>query len=168
MSGNQRRENILNYLHANDSAYPARKFAEMYNVSRQVIVGDIALLRAEGHAIIATSKGYIFKHPQEGLIRKNIVMNHNQDQTRLELEIFVKHNVLVESVTVEHPVYGELTGQLNIKNHEDIDDFLSLEAELLSTLTDGVHIHTIYYPQDLDFNELYHDLDHNQLLYHND
>ena len=100
--------------------------------------------------------------------KKYIAVNHNKAETRLELETFIKHNVLVESVTVEHPAYGEITGQLNIKSQEDVDDFLALNPELLSTLTDGVHIHTILCHSDLDYINLKKDLNKLNILYEND
>lgn len=168
MSGNQRREKILNLLATSTKATPARSIADKYNVSRQVIVGDIALLRAEGHPIIATNKGYLIKEVIEGMIKKYIAVNHSKEETRIELETFIKHQSIVESVTVEHPVYGEITGQLNIQNQDDIEDFLTLKPELLSTLTQGVHIHTILCPSDNDYIKLKQALKDLNILYEND
>lgn len=168
MDGNQRRNKILTLLSTSTKAMPAREFAENYDVSRQVIVGDIALLRAEGHPIIATNKGYMIKEKIEGMIKKYIAVNHTKEETRQELEAFIKHGVIVESVTVEHPAYGEITGQLNIKTQEDIENFLDIKPELLSTLTQGVHIHTILCNSDETYNILKEDLQKQSLLYEND
>ena len=48
---------------------------------------------------------------------------------------------------IEHSVYGELTGTLNIFDQADADHFNQKvqagEASLLSELTEGVHVHTI-------------------------
>lgn len=168
MSGNTRREGILKRLSTSEVTIPARIFAEEFDVSRQVIVGDIALLRAEGHPIIATNKGYMIKEEIEGLLKKHIVMNHRKDETRQELETFVNHGIIVESVTVEHPAYGEITGQLNIKTMEDIEEFLRLEPGLLSALTQGVHIHTILCADDASYAEVKENLKDQGLLYQND
>lgn len=168
MSGELRRAKILNSLSISTHAIPAREFADNYEVSRQIIVGDIALLRAEGHPIIATNKGYMIKEKIDGMIKKYIAVNHTKGETRLELETFIKHKVIVESVTVEHPAYGEITGQLNIKTQEDVEDFLSLKPELLSTLTHGVHIHTILCLTDSDYNNLKAELNKLDILYEND
>lgn len=168
MSGNKRRQEILKELSNSERPIPARIFADEFSVSRQVIVGDIALLRAEGHPIIATNKGYLIKEETEGLLKKYIAMNHQKEQTRQELETFVKHGIVVESVTVEHPAYGEITGQLNIQTKEDIDEFLSLEPELLSALTRGVHIHTILCPDNHTYLKVKKDLNSQGLLYQND
>lgn len=167
MNGEERRKLILQTLLNSETAIPARKFAEEYDVSRQIIVGDIALLRAEGNDIIATNKGYIIKSLDTSYIKKEIAMCHSKEDTRKELETFVKHGIIVESVTVEHPVYGEITGQLNIKTPEDIDDFLSLMPELLSTLTEGVHIHTIYFKHKEQYEKLLIDLKTLNFLYSN-
>lgn len=167
MNGNERRNRILKKLSLSKKAVPARELAEIYDVSRQVIVGDVALLRAEGQPIIATNKGYLMKLAIKGMLQKTIAVQHNADETRLELETFIKHKVIVESVTVEHPVYGEITGQLNIQDQNDIEDFLSLEPELLSTLTQGVHIHTLLCPSDINYEELEKELKELNLLYEN-
>lgn len=168
MSGKKRRGAILKELSNSVHAVPARIFADKFDVSRQVIVGDIALLRAEGHPIIATNKGYMVKQETAGLPKKYIAMNHQKEETRQELETFVKYGIVVESVTVEHPAYGEITGQLNIKTKEDIEEFLRLEPELLSTLTEGVHIHTILCADDAAYAKVKEDLKKQGLLYEND
>ena len=167
MSGNVRRAKILKKLSNSVEPIPARIFADEFDVSRQVIVGDVALLRAEGHLIIATNKGYMIKEEAEGLLKKYIAMDHRKEETRQELETFVKHGIVVESVTVEHPAYGEITGQLNIKTNEDIDEFLKLEPELLSALTQGVHIHTILCVNNAAYAEVKEDLNNQGLLYQN-
>lgn len=168
MSGDTRRGEILRELANSDRAIPARKFADSFTVSRQVIVGDIALLRAEGHPVIATNKGYIIKEEIEGMLKKYMAMNHTKEETKLELETFVEHGVIVESVTVEHPAYGEITGQLNIKTTKDIEEFLNLEPELLSALTEGVHIHTILYSDEATYTAVKEDLNNLGLLYKDD
>lgn len=168
MNGNQRRNRILTVLSTASKAIPAREFADTFNVSRQVIVGDIALLRAEGHPVIATNKGYMIKEIIKDRIKKYMAVNHTKEQTRQELETFIKHGVIVESVTVEHPVYGEITGHLNIKTQEDIESFLDLKPELLSALTQGVHIHTILCQSEDNYNKVKNDLQEQGLLYEND
>lgn len=50
-------------------------------------------------------------------------------------------------VIVEHPVYGEIKSPLQIASRYDLEEFLKnleeTDAEPLSALTEGVHIHTI-------------------------
>lgn len=151
MYGPTRRGKILKDLSNRDQPIPAREFAKKFDVSRQAIVGDVALLRAEGYPIVATNRGYVIKQEIEEYVKKYITMDHQKEGVRLELETFVDHGVIVESVTVDHPVYGEITGQLYIQSKEDIDRFLKAEPTLLSTLTGGVHLHTIHCPDDASY-----------------
>ncbi|HEY4537264.1 MAG TPA: transcription repressor NadR [Erysipelothrix sp.] len=165
MTGEQRREEILLRLNAELKAVPARVLAEHYGVSRQVIVGDIALLRAQGANIIATHRGYIIKREADDKILKTIAVNHNKDQTREELELLVNLGAQVVDVTVEHPIYGQITGQLNIQSQDDIDDFLEENPELLSSLTEGTHIHGIYCNDEEHYKEITKQLKNRGFLY---
>lgn len=165
MKGDNRRQMILRKLGNATEAIPARVFADEFAVSRQIIVGDVALLRAEGHPIMATNQGYLIKKELPNKIKKYLVMDHPQDQTRKELEIFVKHHIIVESVIVEHSVYGEIAGSLNIKNQKDIDAFLKQEPELLSTLTQGIHTHKIFCPDLKSYEKVKAELAQEGLLY---
>ena len=156
MTKEERQNYILEQLEENDKAISANEFAKILEVSRQVIVGDVALLRASGHEVIATGKGYILAK------YKNIAtlaLMHTPKETRQELELFVKHNIWVIDVIVTHPIYGELKGQVNVKNEEDINRFLLDEPQLLSILTDGIHLHTVSYEDLNDLNEVKKDLD---------
>lgn len=144
--GNIRREGILKTLNESKIAISASSLAKSFGVSRQIIVGDVALLRAQGQPIKATSKGYVMYSDDNRFIAK-IAVDHPQSKTQEELECLVDLGVYILDVTVEHPIYGEITGQLNIKSQNDIKYFMDninkKNAELLSTLTQGVHIHTI-------------------------
>lgn len=144
--GNKRRTSILNILTHADEAISASKLAQQFGVSRQIIVGDIALLRAQGKPIKATSKGYIIIRPDARFI-SSVAVDHLAIDTEDELLSLVNMGVYILDVTVEHPIYGEITGQLNIKTPQDVHDFMnhikSGNVELLSTLTQGVHLHTL-------------------------
>ena len=146
MTKEERQNYILEQLEENDNAISANEFAKVLEVSRQVIVGDVALLRASGHEVIATGKGYILAKYNN---TATLAVVHTPEETRQELELFVKHNIWVIDVIVSHPIYGELKGQVNVKTKEDVDRFLLNEPQLLSILTDGIHLHTVSY-EDLD------------------
>ncbi|QIK68904.1 transcription repressor NadR [Erysipelothrix sp. HDW6C] len=167
MNGDQRRLEILQSLQLAESAISANQFARQFGVSRQVIVGDVALLRAQGHNINATGKGYIINHSNSLKLERIIAVNHPPEQTRNELELLVSLGVIIRDVTVEHPVYGEITGQLNIASVQDIDDFLNNDVTLLSSLTDGIHLHTILCDNDAHYNKVIEALDHANLRYSN-
>lgn len=150
IDGETRRKQILHTLLNEEKPVSASKFAKRFGVSRQIIVGDIALLRASGETVIATARGYILETSESmtGLFSK-IAVQHRREQTEEELRLIVENGGEVLNVIVEHPLYGELTGMLHIQTEKDIDEFMSRyeksKASLLSELTDGVHLHTIRY-----------------------
>lgn len=172
MGGTERRRQILNQLLSSEKPISATAFAQAFHVSRQIIVGDVALLRASGDNIIATARGYILQKNEAGIgILKRIVCRHTAEQTREELEIIVALGGEIVDVSIEHPIYGELTGNLFIKNEVEIDSFLvTLEenkAELLSVLTDGIHLHTIRCRDEQTFQQIEQALNAKNILYKN-
>lgn len=150
VSSEERRELILQKLRQSNSVYTGAELAQTYNVTRQVIVKDIALLRAAKHPIVATPQGYVYQTgndlSQQRFI-KVIPVQHPYEQTELELYTMVDHGLTVLDVIVEHPIYGEITGGLRLKSRRDVNQFIeSIEkkkAYLLSSLTDGIHLHTV-------------------------
>ena len=119
------------------------------NVSRQVIVGDITLLKAKGEPIMATSRGYVYMHPHVELqkIEKVIVCHHSSEQTEEELTILVDYGITVKDVKIEHPVYGDLTASVMVSNRNEVKEFIKniqqTNATFLLELTEGIHLHTI-------------------------
>ena len=143
-----RRRTILEAISQDSTPTSASALAGQLGVSRQVIVGDIALLRAQGHDIMATARGYVLpvlRGPNQYLGK--MACCHNAQDTLHELNIIVDLGATVVNVIVEHEIYGEITGQLNIKNREDAAVFINrvnnAEVKLLSELKSGVHLHTI-------------------------
>lgn len=149
MDGTQRRNAIVEQLKQAEIPLSATKLAAQFGVSRQIIVGDVALLRASSVKIIATSRGYKMEKNDQRRLTSQVVVQHSPEQTRLELETIVQHGGEIIDVIVEHEIYGELVGGLHIRTTQDIDEFMKLyqpeETLLLSTLTKGIHIHTIAY-----------------------
>jgi transcriptional regulator of NAD metabolism len=151
-----RREDILDILRRRRQRVTGTELARELGVSRQVIVQDIALLRAEGNPILATPQGYLVE--REAIPRTALAVlavRHAPDQTAEELSLLVGIGLTVVDVIVDHPLYGELRGALMLRVQADVDRFMeSLRAKgtaLLSSLTDGVHLHTVEYgkPSDL-------------------
>ena len=60
MEGDERRKKIIEILHGRKMPVSGTELAAELGVSRQVIVQDIALLRATDKNILSTNKGYIF------------------------------------------------------------------------------------------------------------
>lgn len=147
MDGKRRRKALLDILQQSTSPISASKFAQKFGVSRQIIVGDIALLRAAGEKILATAKGYkINPYTKKEHIAK-IAVQHSKEQTQEELEIIVSLGGEVIDVIIEHDLYGEITGNLYIKEQSDIKVFMekyeASQTSLLLQLTNGIHLHTV-------------------------
>lgn len=152
MDTKTRRNEILQMLQNNDKPASASYISERFNVSRQIIVGDVALLRAEGHDIMATSSGYILNSkPAEsaGVDADTYILACNHDKSSLEAELYiiVDNGASIVNVAVDHPLYGTVTQALDIKSRFDADAFIKKVAltggTLLCSLTAGAHLHTI-------------------------
>ena len=59
MTGVQRRKKILEMLGQSSTPLSGGALGRAVGVSRQVVVQDIALLRTEGHPVLATARGYV-------------------------------------------------------------------------------------------------------------
>lgn len=158
MRGEERREAILSYLKRASLPVKGGELSKLYNVSRQVIVQDIALLRAEGHDIIATPQGYVLMVNNNQFIKKIIAVKHNENQIEDELRTIVSLGGRVLDVTIEHKIYGEITGKLMLRSIYDVEMFVKKlresNAKPLSNLTEGVHIHTIEADSEKDMERI--------------
>ncbi|KRK70524.1 hypothetical protein FD02_GL000595 [Lacticaseibacillus nasuensis JCM 17158] len=127
----------------------ATEFAKQFNVSRQTVVGDVALLRALGEDIIATPRGYEYR--QAVRHQAVIVCRHTPEETEDELLRIVGAGGTVLDVLIDHPLYGQLRGELQIRTAVDVHLFVSKwrghAGHLLSELTNGVHLHTVAYDE---------------------
>lgn len=166
-----RRNKIVAALKKNKTPVSASVLAKKLHVSRQIIVGDIALIRATGIDITATPKGYILTVEEsidERYIKK-IACAHKAEETKKELYAIVDNGGELLDVIVEHPIYGELKGQLNISSRYDADLFLEKisksQAYLLSALTQGIHLHTIACKDESVFERISEQLSAERLLY---
>lgn len=149
MAAIERRRQILQALEQADAPISASALAARVGVSRQVVVGDVALLRAGGAAILATPRGYVLDRSgrQNRLV---VACRHDGAHLREELYTVADCGCGVLDVVVEHPVYGQLSGQLQVFSRADADAFCTAlartEAQPLSRLTGGVHLHTLFCP----------------------
>ena len=119
MNAAQRRRQVLACLQTAQTPLSASHLAAQLGVRRQIIVGDIALLRACGHQIFATPRGYLLQRAPQGL-RKTVACVHTREQMEQELNLLVDNGCTVLDVIVEHPVYGQLTGSLQLHNRYDV------------------------------------------------
>ncbi len=159
MPAKERREAILRALSSErDRPLSASHLAARFSVSRQVIVGDIALLRCSGVAIDATARGYRLPGEANRTQRRQVVCVHDSPSMVEELYCMVDAGCTVEDVQVAHPIYGTLTGELHLSSRYDVDAFServrSSEALPLSALTEGIHTHTLLCPSEEAFGRL--------------
>ena len=149
MRAEERRQAICDSLKAAHQPISATALAARFSVSRQVIVGDIALLRAAGANISATPRGYVIQKSPAGLIRR-IACRHSAAGMKEELNAVVDQGCTVLDVIVDHPIYGQLTGPLQLSSRYDVEQFMlrcaQADAQPLSALTEGIHLHTLSCP----------------------
>ena len=154
MDAQERRHAIARRLELADSPVSAAVLARECSVSRQVIVGDIALLRAAGMSIAATPRGYVLPREESGLVR-TLACCHSGEQMAHELNAIVDQGCTVVDVIVEHPIYGQITGPLQLSSRYDVSQFIQRcreeSAAPLSQLTEGIHLHTVVCPDDAAF-----------------
>ena len=145
MVGEMRRQEILKYIADSRKPVSGTKLAELFQVSRQVIVQDIALLRAADYDIISTNRGYLC-----GALKKAervFHVFHRDDQIEAELNAIVDCGGTVKDVFVQHEIYGELKAPLQISSRIQVRQFLedikSGKSKPLTNLTSGHHCHTV-------------------------
>lgn len=151
MLGEQRRQEILQLIKKRGTPITGTELAQFANVSRQVIVNDMNLLKAKNEPIISTSQGYYyFQQPTSTSFTQKVVCYHDAKDAKDELYTVVDCGATVNNVIIEHPIYGEMTANLQLTNRLEVDRFIEQimthRAGLLSSLTDGTHIHTITAP----------------------
>lgn len=152
MNAATRREKIIELLSNTEKPLSASAIASQFSVSRQVIVGDIALLRASGAQIIATPRGYLLEQAKDNRngIEIEIACIHDDDRLAEELYTVVDLGGAMIDVTVAHSVYGQICAPLHIFSRFDADAFLdklkTASAQPLCTLTGGIHLHRLRCP----------------------
>ncbi len=166
MDADMRRQEMMKRLNEADKPISASALAKVFGVSRQIVVGDVALLRAAGENIDATPRGYVLQKQAAGLTRR-VACKHQAEQMKDELYAIVDQGCTVLDVIVEHPVYGQLTGALQLSSRYDVDQFVekSQKAAPLSLLTEGLHVHTIICPDEAAYERVIQKLDALGVLY---
>lgn len=143
-----RREKLLDLLKNSSDPVSGSVLSGKLGVSRQVIVQDIALLRAGQAEIFATPRGYVlYAQGQAKRYRRSYMVNHTREEIVDELSLIVDNGGKVLNVIVAHDVYGQIEADLILESPEDVGDFYermtSSKDGPLSQLSNGVHIHTV-------------------------
>lgn len=143
--GSERREQILKILRESERPVAGTELARQLNVSRQVIVQDMALIRANGIEVLSTNRGYIIS--EEKSVQRVFKVIHTDEQSEEELNLFVDHGARVEDVFVYHKIYGVIKVPLHIRSRRDVrkymEDISSGKSTSLKNLTSNYHYHTI-------------------------
>ncbi len=151
MTGTERREKILSLL-SQDGAISGTKLAEKLGVSRQVIVQDIALLRADRQDILSTHLGYTLAASPNTGFRREFCVKHTNEELLDELLCILDLGGQVLDVSVDHEVYGRIWGNLVIRTVDDAHAFqekLSTSgAPPLKSLSSDYHYHTVQAPSE--------------------
>lgn len=139
-----RREELLKTLYEKQKPMSGESLAEKFDVTRQVIVQDIAILRASGKDIVSTNRGYYLN---EERTQKVFKVKHSDRDINKELNAIVDLGGRVKDVIVHHKVYGEIKKDLNCSSRRDVKIFIEKmkeeKSKPLDILTGGVHFHTV-------------------------
>ena len=145
MNTAERRNEILNFLQNADEPVAARKLASQFGVSRQVIVQDMAVIRAATPGILSTTRGYVIQ--QDSSCVREFKVRHESDQTAEEMNLIVDCGGRVKNISISHRVYGRVTAEMDIRSRQDVNEFVqainSSHSSVLSSATSGYHYHLI-------------------------
>lgn len=160
MDSEARRQAIYETLKVTSHPIKGSELAKQYGVSRQVVVQDIALLRAKGIQVVATPSGYLIQELVASGLLKTICCQHGSsiNELKSELELIISYGGKVIDVVVEHPVYGEIRVVLNLNYLKDVQVFIErvskAQTKPLSLLTEGVHYHTLEVEDEKMYKEI--------------
>ena len=145
MNTAERRGEILKILYNADAPVAARALAGRFGVSRQVIVQDLAVIRASTPGILSTTKGYVIQ--QDSSFTREFKVRHSQDKAAEELNLIVDCGGHVKNISISHRVYGRVTAEMDIRSRQDVNEFAEAlrnsRSTVLSSATSGYHYHLI-------------------------
>lgn len=145
MTTAQRRTEIVNILKEACAPVAARDLAARFGVSRQVIVQDMAVIRASSPGIISTTRGYVIQ--QDSGCSREFKVRHPQEQVADELNLIIDCGGRIKNVSISHRVYGRLTADMDIRSRQDVQEFIGAlngsQSNVLSTATSGYHYHLV-------------------------
>lgn len=166
LRANDRREKILEIIKKSSNPVPAKDLASEFNVSRQIIVQDVNLIRASCDGILATNRGYIYKNEQGKL--REFKVKHGYDRTESELTIIVDCGGIIKNVSISHTIYNRVTAEMDIRSRLDIGKFMkkleNSQSSLLGNATNGYHYHLVEAPSEEVLDIIEHKLNENGFL----
>ncbi len=165
-----RRNKLVEILRESKGPVSGSKLSDRLGVSRQVIVQDVALLRAANIDVFATPKGYLlYERPDAKRFRRTFMVKHDRDQIEKELSLIVDNGGKVLNIVVPHDVYGQIQADLIIETRADIAVFyekiLNSKDGPLSAITGGVHVHLVEASSEKILDNIARDLTEAGLMY---
>lgn len=156
--GTKRRETLLSVLKNADGPVSGAALSKLLGVSRQVIVQDVALLRASDCEILSTPRGYVLYIKEQTVFSRRFMVKHSASELTNELNLIVDQGAIVVDVIIDHPIYGEIHGNLNISSRRDVNTFLQRVKEQkgipLLEMSNGYHYHTVTADQEEVLDEV--------------
>lgn len=156
MKAEKRREEILSLMGNTENPLPANVLAERFKVSRQVIVQDIAVLRASGYDITATNRGYVLNTK----VRATRVFKcrHTFEEIVDEGVLIIEAGGRIEDIYVNHRLYGRISARLGLYTRTHVEELyrslVSGASKPLMSVTDGYHYHTVSAPNEETLDEI--------------
>lgn len=145
MSGEERREKMLALLRSADRPVSGTVLAETFDVSRQVIVQDVALLRAQKQDIISTCRGYVIR--KSSLCQRIFKVHHSDEEMEEELNLIVDFGGRIEDEFVYHKIYDVIRVEMGLKSRREISEYIMKirtgKSKSLKDVTSGYHYHTV-------------------------
>ena len=147
MTTAERRAEILDILKSSDSPVPARELAAHFGVSRQVIVHDMAVIRASTSGILSTARGYILQQDSTDSCCREFKVRHREEDTEKELNLIADCGGHVKNISISHRVYGRISADMDIRSRQDVAEFMEAlsgsSSSVLSSATSGYHYHLV-------------------------
>ena len=140
MNTSQRRIEILKILRETQVPVAARTLAAQFGVSRQVIVQDMAVIRASTPGILSTTRGYVLQQDEDVAYTREFKVRHGQEQAAQELNLIVDCGGRVKNISISHRVYGRVRAEMDIRSRQAIS---SSRSTVLSSATSGYHYHLV-------------------------
>ncbi len=139
MNTAQRRTEILKLLQQEEKPVAARAMASQFGVSRQVIVQDMAVIRASTPGILSTTRGYVLQQDKDIACTREFKVRHGQEHAAEELNLIVDCGGRVKNISISHRVYGRVTAEMDIRSRQDVNEFVqainSSHSSVLSSAT---------------------------------
>lgn len=145
MTGQERRDAMIEIIQNSEKPVSGTALAKQFAVSRQVIVQDIALIRAAGYEVLSTHRGYLLG--QKNSVTRIFKVSHTDEEIADELNLIVDLGGKVLDVQINHKVYGRMKADLGIHSRKQVQDFIeeirSGKSSPLKNITSNYHYHTV-------------------------